>query len=399
MIRVGYVLEDHTWLGGVNYYVNLFSALAMLPNTQISPVMFVNANAPADVVERLKFCRIVKTSALDRRGLMGHARRGIRRALGGIDPILRWVFGRDQIDVLSHSTDLLWPGKIKTIGWIPDFQHLHLPSLFSARERSRRDREYARIARNCDLVVLSSADARRDFARIAPEAVGRTRVLRFVPEIDLAAANAPFEAIRRRYGITSSYFFLPNQFWVHKNHTVVVEALGILKQSGVIPLVLATGNVADPRNSAYFESIMRRVRDLEVEASFRVLGVVPYGDMISLMRNSIAVINPSLFEGWSSTVEEAKILDKRILLSNLEVHREQNPDQGLFFDPHDPRSLADLMHGVMSGSPPPIDLGERQLARYDAARRSFGREYADIVAELFDGVGTGSARIHPSPAE
>ncbi len=38
---------------------------------------------------------------------------------------------------------------------------------------------------------------------------------------------------------------------------------------------------------------------------------------------STALINPSQFEGWSTTVEEAKSLGVKMLLSDLEVHKEQ----------------------------------------------------------------------------
>ena len=52
---------------------------------------------------------------------------------------------------------------------------------------------------------------------------------------------------------------------------------------------------------------------------------------MSLMKFSIAVINPSKSEGWSSTVEQAKSLGKFVLLSNLTVHKEQNPRRSYFF--------------------------------------------------------------------
>ena len=43
------------------------------------------------------------------------------------------------------------------------------------------------------------------------------------------------------------------------------------------------------------------------------------------------MINPSLFEGWSSTVEECKSVGKNMILSDLNVHKEQYPTQ-TFFD-------------------------------------------------------------------
>ena len=67
------------------------------------------------------------------------------------------------------------------------------------------------------------------------------------------------------------------------------------------------------------------------------------------MRASIAVINPSLIEGWSTTVEEAKSLGVPLILSDIPVHREQNQEV-MFFDPRSARSLAETMLLAISSS-------------------------------------------------
>jgi glycosyltransferase involved in cell wall biosynthesis len=385
MIRVGFVLEDFTWLGGVNYYRNLFSALSLLPHRRIKPVLFLGSHAPPSVVERLQYCQIVKTDAFNHRSILAILRKGIKRIMGQRDILLGALLARHGIDVLSHAADLNWPRGTRTIGWIPDFQHLHIPSFFSNKELARRDREYERIASNCDRIIVSSAAAQRDFARLAPEAVARCRILRFVPEIDFDAATRAFAPLETKYKIEREYFFLPNQFWMHKNHAAVVDALSILKDRGIHPTVLATGNPSDARSSAHFARLMARVEELGLRDSFRVLGVVPYSDMISLMSNAVAVINPSLFEGWSSTVEEAKILGKVILLSDLPVHREQNPTRAIFFDPNDPGNLADAFREILQSSREHDDVTEDQLTCYRLARQNFASQYEDIVMELMNG--------------
>lgn len=55
----------------------------------------------------------------------------------------------------------------------------------------------------------------------------------------------------------------------------------------------------------------------------KLQGGVAYADVYALMRFSVRVINPSLFEGWSSAVEECKSVGKRLVLSGIPVHREQ----------------------------------------------------------------------------
>ena len=64
---------------------------------------------------------------------------------------------------------------------------------------------------------------------------------------------------------------------------------------------------------------------------------------MDLMYYSIAVINPSKSEGWSSTVEQAKSMGKMVLLSNLKVHKEQSPFRQFYFDPNNKQKLKSEM--------------------------------------------------------
>ena len=61
------------------------------------------------------------------------------------------------------------------------------------------------------------------------------------------------------------------------------------------------------------------------------------------MYHSVAVIQPSKFEGRSSTVEQAKSMGKKILLSNIGIHKEQNPLRGEYFSPDNFKELSKLL--------------------------------------------------------
>ena len=58
------------------------------------------------------------------------------------------------------------------------------------------------------------------------------------------------------------------------------------------------------------------------------------------MRHCCAIIQPSLFEGWSTVVEDARALGRPIIASDIPVHREQLGKDATFFSPHDVKSLA-----------------------------------------------------------
>ena len=88
---------------------------------------------------------------------------------------------------------------------------------------------------------------------------------------------------------------------------------------------------------------MNMIKSYNLEPNFIYLGVVPYLDVMSLIYNSCAVINPSFFEGWSSTVQQADAYNKILIISKIDVHIEQNPSKVIFFNPNNADSLKKIL--------------------------------------------------------
>ena len=152
----------------------------------------------------------------------------------------------------------------------------------------------------------------------------------------------------------SKYFYLPNQFWRHKNHRVVIDALTIMKKRGLNVVIAASGSSEDPREPDYFDGLMREIEDRGLETSFRYLGMIPTEHVYALLRASTALINPSRFEGWSTTVEEAKSFGVPMILSDLDVHREQTGGMARYFGLDDPEMLADQLWEVSQSAEPSV---------------------------------------------
>jgi glycosyltransferase involved in cell wall biosynthesis len=146
--------------------------------------------------------------------------------------------------------------------------------------------------------------------------------------------------------------------------------------------VLSTGDASDYRSPGYFKRFLQQRDEMGVAGSYRILGVVPFADLAGLLRHSVAVLNPSLFEGWSTTVEEAKSLGKRVLLSDIAVHREQAPERGVYFDPRRPEELAEAIWAAWTAD----DAAEaaamaRAAGLLPARRKEFAENYAAIARE------------------
>src|SRR5262245_10432972 len=90
------------------------------------------------------------------------------------------VARKHHIDVLLPLLDVPpWKLKTMSIGWIPDFQHLHLPNFFQPPEVQKRDATIRRLVANATLILVSSQAARNDLQRFAPKAASKARVSPF----------------------------------------------------------------------------------------------------------------------------------------------------------------------------------------------------------------------------
>jgi glycosyltransferase involved in cell wall biosynthesis len=390
LIRVGFVLSaTHSgWTGGLNYFSNLLHAILKVANRQIEPVLVVHPTTTEKVLAQFPRCEVHRTPLADSGSKgWGLARKLAERGLGS-DVLMTRYLRSQRLAVLSHAGQLGARARFPTLGWLPDFQHRRMPEFFDAHEVAARDKGYGRIAEQCTTVLLSSVDAQNDLAAFVPAAVKRSRVLHFVAGFAAGNLAVVDEAtLRARYAIHGPYFHLPNQFWVHKNHRVVIDALALLKAQGQVVQVLCTGHTQDARQPDYFNGLMQDAKALGVEDSFRVLGLVPYEDLAGLMHHATAVINPSLFEGWSTSVEESKSLGLKVVLSDIPVHREQAPERGVFFTPTDATSLAQVLNQVQEAQGKAGAQSEEQAARADAQARlparfaAFGEQYQAIVID------------------
>jgi glycosyltransferase involved in cell wall biosynthesis len=265
--------------------------------------------------------------------------------------------------------------------WIFDFQHKYMPHLFSDSEIKYRDNYFAQISELSPRVVLSSNSSEADFHKFYPDSKCATEVLHFRTSLpDLWFKLDPIE-IQRKYFLPDRFFLISNQFWQHKNHLIVFEALKILQASSIYPKVVCTGHVYDNRQQNYSDKILATIHTYGLANQVYLLGLIPRCDQIQLMRRSLAVIQPSLFEGWSTVVEDARCLGKKMILSDFPVHLEQNPLGCKFFERDSAHNLAKIIAEWWEQLPPEPDIDQENIAKIRNKEdvQAFGYRFLEIV--------------------
>lgn len=372
-----------TWVGGLNYFINLCEALNTLNGSEIEPVIFNdNSLLPPPLCD---YQSLIWPDKKHNGIIFDYYYRFIRkinRLFKHHDDFISFLIKND-IRLFSHGYPLGKTSPIPSLCWIPDFQHRYLPQFFTEKEIKDRDKHHNIIAENSNALLFSSNVALNDFRKFHPDSTCSTYVLHFVA-VPYSGNSSDNENVFNKYGIIEPFFHVPNQLWAHKNHLVIVEALRICQSRGKCPLVISTGLKNDYRNPGYFRELSQKVREYGLEERLRFLGLIEYENVALLMRQSVCIVNPSLFEGWSTTVEEGKSLGKKILLSDIPVHREQSPERGLYFPSNDPEALAELMLQITKDYNQIEENESIEKAKADLPIRmkSFASEYEMIVKNI-----------------
>jgi glycosyltransferase involved in cell wall biosynthesis len=318
--RIGFrVLSNPMWRGGINYVVNWSRACASVPADERPEIHLLHADEAG--------CRIAGELASLAAGVH-EFRRAAALDLDMVYPVTQ---------VFEAPAGAPWAG------WIPDWQCKHFPDMFDDLERARRDLHYGLLATEAPFLALSSNMALEDTRRLYGERLVEHARLSFPAVIDqreLDDAVVRYSEVRTRHGLPEKFALVCNQWWKHKNHVVVLHALAELQDLDVC--CVFTGETKDPRWPEYFDEQLAFITRAGLQSRARILGAIGRREQLALMNAAAVVIQPSLFEGWSTVVEEARALGKLLLLSDFPVHREQAPPGCQFFNASDPAALAEV---------------------------------------------------------
>ncbi|KAF0129286.1 MAG: a-glycosyltransferase [Bacteroidetes bacterium] len=315
------------WIGGTYYIENIIAALNSLDDKE-KPFLkiFTSTKDEYDgLIEKLAYPYAQYISSNVNYNLIERITNKIGRAL-----LKKNIFVKKAED---DSFDFIFPNpghsffssisETKKVYWIPDFQEDYLPQFFSEEELMIRKNSQKKLANNAKYVIFSSRDACEDFKRLYPDSNVQKIVLPFAVRPGINLDEKKSNEIVLKYKITKPFLLIPNQLWIHKNHKTVIYAAKILADQRNPIQFIFSGKNSDFRFPDYPQELYNLVESLNLSGSVKFLGFIPKDDLSALMQHSLAIIQPSLFEGWSTVVEEAKCMNKFIFASNIPIHLEQ----------------------------------------------------------------------------
>jgi glycosyltransferase involved in cell wall biosynthesis len=267
-------------------------------------------------------------------------------------PDLKRWFERCGVDLMFYP----WPQSVSFETGIPyvmaihDLQHRlqpEFPEVSANGEREYREYLFRNGARHATLLIADSDVGKEDIVNfygsygVTPQ---RVKVLPFLPASYLAVdvSESERQKVRTTYHLPDRYLFYPAQFWPHKNHARIIQALGLLKTEyhTDVSIVFCGSHSEEIRQSTY-NKVMSLRSELGIDCEIHYVGYVPNEDMSALYAGAVALVMPTFFGPTNIPVLEAWALGCPVLTSDIRGIREQVADAALLADPRSVESIAE----------------------------------------------------------
>ena len=319
---------------------------------------------------------------LFRRRLAGlRARRAYRDGLDSIRPrrndaLARWL-REHRIELMLYPvpTSEAFEARVPYVLAVHDLQHRlqpEFPEVSADGQAEAREYVFRNGIANAATVLVDSETGKEDVLDLYSDvgiAAEQVVVLPFPAPPYLGEGDA--DDVHERYGLPDRYLFYPAQFWPHKNHVRLVEAIAALAARGVrVPLVFSGTHSTSIREETH-AAVLSRAEELGVADLVHDLGYVPGDDMAPLYRGAVALAMPTFFGPTNIPVIEAWALGCPVITSDIRGIREHVGEAGLLADPRSTEAWAVSIQRLWSDETLRRTLAERgreRLADHDPER-------------------------------
>lgn len=159
-----------------------------------------------------------------------------------------------------------------------------------------------------------------------------------ITSIPLGYNREHFRPLEETWGENQRYFLYLGRHDPYKNIQRLIAAFAELKNRGEYQLLLA-----GPVDSRYTPVLQTQVTELGMTEQVQFLNYVSYHDLPKIIHGAIALVFPSLWEGFGFPVLEAMACGTPVITSNLSSLPEVAGDAAILINPYNPAEITEAM--------------------------------------------------------
>lgn len=247
---------------------------------------------------------------------------------------------RRPVDVLHVQYTAPPFCRAPVITTIHDLAFEHLPETFTRRGKTQLRLTVRRTARHAAHILTVSEFSRQDIIqtyRLPPDKVTVTHngcEAQFTPQ---PAFDDEAEMIKQKFGITRDYLIAVGSVQPRKNLIRLLRAYARLRaqQPGFQLQLVIVG-----RHLWLYKEVLREIKQQNFAADVLVTGYASDEDLPALYRSAVALVYPSLFEGFGLPPLEAMACGTPVITSNSSSLPEVVGRAALLVNPYEEEELA-----------------------------------------------------------
>jgi glycosyltransferase involved in cell wall biosynthesis len=349
MKRIGLYLGFLPTGGGAFQYAQaILAATAALPLTRYQVVVAYTHSAwESKLVEYSNritqvFVKEAVPEAVIRTALrMGFPLTPWRALAGYLHPLSRRLLQENCVLWISPAQEVwTYALPLPTLGVIHDLMHRyerHFPEVSRWGLFRRRERHYRRICAKARGILVDSELGKCQVMDSYGLTGERIHILPFTAPPYIYNETIP-DDFEQRYPLPEKFIFYPAQFWQHKNHIRLLQALASI-HSTISDLHLV---LVGSRKNAY-PMVVQAIDQLQLRDRVHIFDYIRDEDIPTFYRRARALIMPTFFGPTNIPPLEAMAVGCPMAVSNVYAMPEQVGDAALLFDP---QSVGDIAQAI-----------------------------------------------------
>lgn len=388
MKRIGVFLDSRPGGGSFQYNLSILDALAALPRDEYGwSILYTQPEWEPYLREYQAPARHLSRGLISR--AIGRAMRCHRqvarlwRHLSGFLHPLGRALRRARCDLWVFPTQdgMCYQYSVPSLEVVHDLMHRYesrFPEVSAGGEFERREKHYAGICRYANGILVDSEVGRKQLDQSYTVDVSRVHVLPYVPPHYIFAAPAQEDALPG-FELPQKYLFYPAQFWEHKNHRALVQAVASLTDLTDIHLLL----VGSKMNG--FDALVETVRECGLEQRVHFPGYVEDQYMPLLYRRARALVMPTFFGPTNIPPLEAFVCGCPVAVSGIYGMPAQMGDAALLFDPLRVDSMADAVRRLWTDDAlcaQLVEAGHRRIDQWN--QQHFNQQFQAVIERVIE---------------
>ena len=295
------------------------------------------------------------------------------KVLGRQQLALNKLLKQNKIDLLWSPTPLRYQIYLPYINTVWDLGHLDFPFLpeFSSLLKDEfkfRETEMSLIIKRALINVVGTNSLKNKLINNYNVNADRIKVVGIPSKLEIDYLNENFEKVE-------NLIIYPAQFWSHKNHMMLLQAITILNRNFKTNIQLKLIG-SDKGSRARIE---KHILESNLASQVEIIDFIERKELHNYYSKASILIFPSLLGPENLPPFEALQFRCKVMVANIEGAKEVYGDLVSYFNPLEPADIAIAIHDAIKRSP--VDLS---LIRHSKELNKTFRNVEDYLSDISD---------------